>query len=96
MRILTLKNHPDDRVDIQCHEGEVRMSLRFFEEVEFQTDLTSYGVGRVIAVLPATDEVKVLDEYGLVWRGPIDLVSPTNDDAVRTKNSAKEQFRDCD
>ncbi|MBI6556968.1 hypothetical protein PVE_R2G0011 [Pseudomonas veronii 1YdBTEX2] len=55
------------------------MPLRFFDEVEFQTDLTSYGVGRVIAVFPATDEVKVLDEDGCVWSGPIDLVALINE-----------------
>lgn len=52
------------------------MSLHFFQEVEFQTDHTSYGIGRVIAVYPATDEVKVLDEDGCVWRGALDQVSP--------------------
>lgn len=55
------------------------MSLRFFQEVEFQTDHTSYGVGRVITVYPATDEVKVLDEDGCVWRGSLDLVTQTED-----------------
>lgn len=40
------------------------MPLRFFEEVEFQTDLTSFGIGRVITVYPTTDEVKVSVEYG--------------------------------
>jgi len=55
------------------------MQLRFFEEVEFQTDLTSYGVGRVIAVYPTTDEVKVLDEDGVEWTGPTDLVSPIHE-----------------
>ncbi len=79
MRISRRMNQPHDCEDTQCPKGEMKMPLRFFDEVEFQTDLTSYGVGRVIAVFPATDEVKVLDEDGCVWSGPINLVALINE-----------------
>lgn len=51
----------------------------FFQKVEFQTDLTSFGIGRVITVYPNTEEVKVLDDEGDVWRGPADLVEPVEE-----------------
>lgn len=51
----------------------------FFQKVEFQTDHTSYGIGRVITIYPNTEEVKVLDDEGEVWRGPADLVTPVEE-----------------
>lgn len=59
--------------------GRTKNATALFEEVEFQTDLTSFGIGRVITVYPTTDEVKVLDDDGVEWTGPTDLVSPINE-----------------
>lgn len=45
-------------------------------EVLFQTDITSYGVGRVVEVYPDSDHVKVRDEDGGYWKGSIDQITP--------------------
>jgi hypothetical protein len=44
--------------------------------VLFQTDVTSYGVGHVVEVYPDSDRVKVRDEEGGYWKGPMDQITP--------------------
>lgn len=46
-----------------------------FKRVEFQTDVSSYGIGLVIAHVLATDELTVIDEDdGSIWKGNAELV----------------------
>ena len=42
--------------------------------VAFQTDLTSFGTGQVIAVDLATERVSVIDAEGQRWNGNIDQI----------------------
>ena len=42
--------------------------------VEFQTDLTSFGTGQVIAVDQATERVSVIDAEGQRWNGNMDQI----------------------
>lgn len=42
--------------------------------VAFQTDLTSFGTGQVIAVDLATERVSVIDAEGQRWNGNMDQI----------------------
>jgi hypothetical protein len=42
--------------------------------VAFQTDLTSFGTGQVIAVDQATERVSVIDAEGQRWNGNMDQI----------------------
>ena len=42
--------------------------------VEFQTDLTSFGIGQVIAVDLATERVSLVDDEGQRWNGNMDQI----------------------
>ncbi|MBJ2221501.1 hypothetical protein [Pseudomonas sp. MF7453] len=42
--------------------------------VAFQTDLTSFGTGQVIAINLATERVSVIDDEGQRWNGNIDQI----------------------
>ena len=42
--------------------------------VAFQTDLTSFGTGQVIAINLATERVSVIDDEGQRWNGNMDQI----------------------
>lgn len=42
--------------------------------VVFQTDLTSFGIGQVIAISLATERVSVIDDEGQRWNGSMDQI----------------------
>ena len=42
--------------------------------VEFQTNITSFGTGQVIAVDLATERVSVIDAEGQRWNGNMDQI----------------------
>ena len=42
--------------------------------VAFQTDLTSFGIGQVIAVDLATERVSLIDDEGQRWNGNMDQI----------------------
>lgn len=42
--------------------------------VEFQTNITSFGTGQVIAVDLATERVSVIDSEGQRWNGNMDQI----------------------
>lgn len=44
------------------------------KRVEFQTDITSFGTGQVIAVDLATERVSVIDAEGQRWNGNMDQI----------------------
>ena len=44
------------------------------QTVEFQTNLTSFGIGHVIAVDLATERVSVIDDEGQRWNGNMDQI----------------------
>lgn len=48
--------------------------------VEYQTDVASWGIGRVVAYDEETEMVTVQDEDdGSTWRGPADYTTPTTE-----------------
>ena len=42
--------------------------------VAFQTDLTSFGTGQVIAINLSTERVSVIDDEGQRWNGNMDQI----------------------
>ncbi|MHC5208941.1 hypothetical protein [Pseudomonas chlororaphis] len=47
--------------------------------VAFQTDLTSFGTGQVIAINLATERVSVIDSEGQRWNGNMDQIEVPNE-----------------